>query len=61
MITSSADSYPALSRHVGHEIRCVHYGLTPDEPWNVSLECETCCEVLVDFDTPQETPERGEA
>lgn len=31
--------------HVGHKIACVIYG-----EQNASIECETCNEVLLDFD-----------
>lgn len=36
-----------LLQHVGHNIVCVTYG---DPVRNVSLKCEDCCEVLIDFD-----------
>lgn len=34
-----------LSRHVGHHIEIVKYGND-----NLSIECEDCCEVIVDTD-----------
>lgn len=43
-----AYSYHALIEHVGHKIVCVTYGNND----NVAIECETCCEVLLDFDRP---------
>jgi hypothetical protein len=45
----SAYSFEDLRRHVGHEIECVVYG-KPTDPVNVAVECETCFEVLLDFD-----------
>jgi hypothetical protein len=35
--------------HVGHKVAVVYYG-DRDDPQNVSIECEDCCVVLVDFD-----------
>jgi len=46
----SADSYKELKRHLGHKIVCVAYGGDGEEPWNVSIECEDCNEVLLDYD-----------
>lgn len=42
----SVSSYNELKAHVGHEIVCVQYG----DGVNVSIECETCNEVLLDYD-----------
>jgi len=57
----SADSYKELKRHVGHKIVCVSYG---NPPWkisdknpicaNVAIECETCNEVLLDYDKEEQ-------
>lgn len=44
-----AHSYRDLITHVGHKIVVVTYG-DPDDPDNVAVECEDCCEVLLDFD-----------
>lgn len=47
------DGYRDLLRHHGHHIVCVGYGdgeVTPFE--NMAIECETCSEILVDFDIP---------
>lgn len=44
----SCNSFKELMKHRGHEIRVVSYG-SPAE--NVSVECETCGEVLLDFDS----------
>jgi hypothetical protein len=38
------NGYQELIHHLGHEISCVTYGQT-----NVALECETCAEILIDF------------
>jgi hypothetical protein len=47
----SATNFRLLSQHVGHEIVCVHYGKHGKPPWkNVAVECETCNEVLLDYD-----------
>ena len=47
----SANSFKELRKHIGHKIECVCYGVETDtKPVNVSLECETCKEVLLDFD-----------
>lgn len=40
-----------LLRHVGHTIECVTYG-PHGSPANVAVECEDCCEVIIDFDVP---------
>ena len=42
----AAHSFEDLKNHVGHKIVCVGYG-NPIE--NVAVECETCGEVLQDF------------
>lgn len=41
-----ASSYEDLKRHVGHKVECVVYG----DDANVSVECVTCNEVIIDFD-----------
>jgi hypothetical protein len=43
-------SFDALKLHVGHELECVQYG---DPPANVAIECNTCNEVLLSFDTEE--------
>ena len=47
-----AHSYDDLKNHIGHEVVCVAYGAGENEqsPANVAVECETCHEVLLDFD-----------
>lgn len=47
-----AHDYEDLKRHIGHKIVCVAYGTGENEqsPENVAVECETCNEVLMDFD-----------
>jgi hypothetical protein len=47
-----AHDYEDLKHHVGHNIVCVAYGSGENEhsPANVAVECETCNEVLMDFD-----------
>jgi hypothetical protein len=49
------DRYERLLCHVGHKFECVTYG--PDKE-NVALECMDCCEVIIDFDKPEE-PEKS--
>lgn len=39
------NGFADLKGHVGHDIACVSYGDA-----NVAVECETCGEVLIDFD-----------
>lgn len=41
----SAQNYTELVAHAGHDIVCVTYGDV-----NVAVECETCGEVLLDYD-----------
>ena len=43
----SVNSYEELLAHVGHSIVCATYGKDKE---NVSIECEDCQEVLMDFD-----------
>jgi hypothetical protein len=43
----SVTSFEELIAHKGHEIAVVTYG---NPPQNVSVECEDCNEVLLDFD-----------
>lgn len=40
-----------LKHHVGHKIKVVEYG-DGQIVANVAIECETCFEVLIDFDNP---------
>ena len=41
----SVSNFKELKKHIGHKIVCVIYGNE-----NVAVECETCDEVLIDFD-----------
>ncbi len=45
----SSWNYTELKRHIGHDIVCVPYG-EADNPVNVAVECETCNEVILDYD-----------
>lgn len=48
-----AHSYEDLRHHIGHKIACVCYGQGHEyegDPANVAVECETCGEVLLDYD-----------
>jgi len=40
-------NFEELRKHIGHKIVCVCYG---NPPQNTAIECETCNEVLLDFD-----------
>lgn len=46
----SAGNFQDLQVHLGHEIECVSYGNKDIGNQNVAIECETCHEVLMDFD-----------
>ncbi len=46
----SVNSYKELMWHKGHKIVCVTYGSKNNPDVNVAIECETCNEVLMDFD-----------
>jgi len=46
------DNYHSLKAHHGHDVEIVVYG----DGENVALQCETCSEILMDFDKP-ETPD----
>lgn len=58
--------YADLILHLGHKVACVGYGEPdPATAWrygvekvveNVAIECETCNEVLMDFDRPTVSP-----
>jgi hypothetical protein len=41
----AAHSYAELAEHVGHDVGVVLYGDV-----NAAVECDTCSEVLLDFD-----------
>jgi|PlaIllAssembly_1097288.scaffolds.fasta_scaffold3210026_1 hypothetical protein len=44
-------NFEELFRHVNHKLVCVYYQQHKDAPiMNVAIECETCDEVLVDYD-----------
>jgi hypothetical protein len=44
--------FETLMVHVGHKIAVVTYGSTFCAVHNVAVECETCHEVIMDFDNP---------
>lgn len=54
----SSFNYQDLKRHQGHKIVCVGYG-DVDQPDNVAIECESCGEVLLDYDNPDLYGEGG--
>jgi hypothetical protein len=47
----SVSSFNDLKHHFGHNIVTALYG-PKENPVNVAIECETCNEVLLDFDRP---------
>jgi len=49
------NNYEDLLRHKGHKIVCVSYG----DDNNVAIECESCNEVLMDFDKEKDTCQYG--
>jgi len=44
----SVSNFEELKKHIGHKLQCVIYG-----GLNVAIECETCNEVLIDFDNQE--------
>lgn len=57
------NSYAELKAHVGHAVVVVSYGPEYEyegDPENVSIECETCGEVLLDFNKPDNEASDGE-
>ena len=52
-LSENGRGYYDLREHIGHKIVVAGYGNDEDGDFaNVALECETCNEVLVDFDQP---------
>jgi len=54
----SIHNFNDLMRHVGHKITIATYGIV--QIANVAIECETCSEVLLDFDNLHETDEEND-
>lgn len=53
----SATNYNDLRRHIGHNIVCVCYADRTDksvDPYNVSVECTDCNEVLLSYDKEED-------
>ena len=53
----SVNNFEELKKHIGHKIVCVSYAYqnlnvaeSKKKIRNVAIECETCNEVLLDFD-----------
>lgn len=46
-------SYADLKRHIGHKVVVSCYG-DRDDPQNVAVECETCYEIIMDFDKEEQ-------
>lgn len=49
----SASNFKELKEHEGHNVVVVSYG----DDHNIAIECEDCCEVLLDFDNTDEPEE----
>lgn len=47
--------YEELKYHIGHRVVVVGYG-DENHPVNVAVECETCGQVIIDFDEPDNNP-----
>ena len=47
-----SNGYDDLRKHIGHQIACVCYGADSQDPHNIAIECETCHEVIIDFNHP---------
>jgi len=47
----SVNSFEELKGHIDHNLQCVWYGSRWDIK-NISLECETCHEVILSYDKP---------
>ena len=48
----SVSCFKDLMDHVGHKIVVAYYGTSRKAAVNVAVECETCKEVLQDFERP---------
>lgn len=42
--------YENLKPHIGHNVVCTCYG-GADDPNDICIECEDCCEVLISAET----------
>ncbi len=49
----SVSSFKELRDHVGHKLVVSLYKMEDGEECNVAIECETCMEILLDFDNPE--------
>lgn len=63
-LSENGAGFEQLRAHIGHKVVVVGYVPTNDgyvptneESVNVSLECETCGEVLLDYDAPEDEDE----
>jgi len=52
-------NFKEARHHIGHDIVCVCYGKKGRVPQNVSIECETCNEVLIDWERGDNKDEEG--
>jgi hypothetical protein len=55
----SAGGFYELCAHVGHDVVVVAYMDEDMYTYNVAIECEDCCAVLLDFDRPEPELRRG--
>jgi hypothetical protein len=46
----SADTFTELSRHYGHDIVIAQYAGDLGKIENVAIECDSCNEVLLDYE-----------
>lgn len=46
----SVSNFDELIKHYGHNIVCVKYTSVSGTMHNVALECETCNEILLEYD-----------
>ena len=60
-LLNTEEAYKELRHHIGHNVVVVGYGPEGEDPLNVSIECEDCGEVLVDFNAENEEVEKVES
>lgn len=48
--------FERLKPHIGHNVVCVYYG-DADNPADICIECEDCCEVLVSAEDYEYAPD----
>ena len=48
----SVSNFEELYDHLEHDVEVVEYTSKKGESVNVAIECNTCNEVLIDYDAP---------